>query len=92
MDGQVCITNTGTHDTRGLAGTIDLTAPQDTTPITTTALDVSTEQQAGSAGAAARPAEASDFPVQDLSRSPYRHLQASPATLRGAQHQFERLA
>jgi hypothetical protein len=44
MDGQVCITNTGTHDTRGLAGTIDLTAPPDTTPITTTALDVSTEQ------------------------------------------------
>jgi len=44
MDGQVCITNTGSHDTRGLAGTIDLTAPPDTTPITTTALDVSTEQ------------------------------------------------
>jgi hypothetical protein len=147
MDGQVCITNTGTHYTRGLAGTIDLTAPPDTTPITTTALDVSTEQviprrvdengclvcpwhqsaydvgtgriaapdsstsapattkprstrtakpaatsanskpsdtpspsprphnphphspaghQADSAGAAARPAEASDFPVQDL--------------------------
>jgi hypothetical protein len=44
MDGRVCITNTGTHDTRGLAGTIDLTAPPDTTPITNTALEVSTEQ------------------------------------------------